>query len=58
MEAKGEAKICDLRLFGDWQLKIKFTYDLRDVSEEVAEMVKLPASKMRNRHHEEEVKLA
>ena len=28
------------------------------MSEEVAEMVKLPASKMRNRHHEEEVKLA
>ena len=56
--AKSKEQLCELRLFGDWQLKIKFTYDLKDVSEELVNQIKLEPTKLKARHHEEEVKQA
>ena len=46
VEAHGKAEICQLRLFGDWSLKIHFTYDIKDVSEERAEQIKLPPTRL------------
>ena len=56
VEAQGVAPICELRLFGDWQLKIRFTYEIKNVSQDQAREIKLEPTKTRARHHEEEVK--
>lgn len=56
VEANGSAKICDLKLFGDWKLSIHFTYDINDVSEERAREIKLEPSRDKARRKEEEVK--
>ena len=34
-------KVCQLKLRGDWNLKIRFTYTVEDVTEEEAEQIKL-----------------
>ena len=56
MEAHGQAPLCELRLFGDWQLRINFTYEVKDVSQERAAQIKLEPTKTRARHLEEEIK--
>lgn len=56
VEAFGSAKICELKLFGDWSLKIHFTYDITDVSEERARQIKLECSRDQKRNAEEEIK--
>jgi len=56
VEANASAKICDLKLFGDWKLSIHFTYDINDVSEERAREIKLEPSRDKARRQEEEVK--
>ena len=56
IEAQRSSPICELKLFGDWQLKIRFTYDVKDVTEDRASEIRLEPTKTRARHHEEEVK--
>lgn len=56
VEANGKAALCEIRLFGDWSLKIRFTYDIKHVSEDLATQIRLEPTKTRVRHLEEEVK--
>lgn len=56
IEGGATAELCTLRLFGDWQLKIRFTYDILNVSQDAASEIRLEPTKTRARHHEEEVK--
>ena len=56
VEAYATAKICELKLFGDWQLKIHFTYNINDVTDERAKEIRLEPSRDRARHIEEEIK--
>ena len=48
--------MCELKLAGDWQLKIRFTYDIRHVTEERAADIRLAPTKTKPRHVEEEIK--
>ena len=45
VDAFGKAEVAQLRLFGDWQLKIRFTYNIVNIQEERAMKVKLPPTK-------------
>ena len=56
VEANSSESLAQLRLFGDWELKIRFTYLIIDVSDERAKQIQLEPSKTRARHQEEEIK--
>ena len=56
IEANGRAPLCELKLAGDWQLKTRFTYDIRHVTEERAAEIRLAPTKTKPRHLEEEIK--
>ena len=56
VEAFGQAEVAQLRLFGDWQLKIRFTYNITNVQEDKAQLIILPPNKGSPRHRRAEEK--
>ena len=56
VEAGQKADFVQLRLFGDWELKCRFTYVIKDIEQEKAKAIQLEPSKTMNKHREEEIK--
>lgn len=52
MEPFGKAEVCKIKLKGDWQLKIKFTYTISDIPASEAKLIAREPEKKRVRQEE------